>query len=160
MALVDFPGDRSLVGVGLSDAVLYAVPLAEKVDYLNTYYHTEPYLDITDIPAELERTLDFMISSDVFEHVPPPAARAFDGAYRTLKPGGHLLLTVPFTNDDETVEHFPELHEFEIYGLPGRPGAGQPQPVGSSVGPRGPRLPRGRRRHAGDAGVRSGRAGP
>ena len=115
MPLVHFPVDRSIVGVGLSDAPIYAGRLAERVDYLNTYYHIDPYLDITAPPPELEGTLDFMISSDVFEHVPPPASQAFDGAYRTLKPGGHLLLTVPFTNEDATVEHFPDLHEFEVY---------------------------------------------
>lgn len=120
MPLTDFPIDRSIVGVGLSDAAVYAGPLAERVDYLNTYYHTDPYLDITAPPPELDAALDFMISSDVFEHVPPPAARAFDGAFRTLKPGGHLILTVPFGNQAATREHFPDLHDFEIYPFDGK----------------------------------------
>ena len=117
--LTEFPVDSSIIGVGLSDAAIYAGPLAGKVGYHNTYYHTEPYLDITDPGPEIECSLDFMISSDVFEHVPPPVSRAFEGAFRCLKPGGHLLLTVPFTNDDLTIEHFPDLHTYDVIDLEG-----------------------------------------
>ncbi len=120
MPLSDFPVDQSIVGVGLSDAPVYAGPLPAKLDYLNTYYHTDPYLDITAPPPELDGALDFMISSDVFEHVPHPVSRAFEGAYRTLKPGGHLVFTVPFGNQAETREHFPDLYDFEIYDFKGR----------------------------------------
>jgi hypothetical protein len=44
----------------------------------------------------------------VLEHVEPPVQRAFDGLFAILKPGGTLILTVPYT-DGATVEHFPEL---------------------------------------------------
>src|SRR5262249_1582277 len=31
-----------------------------------------------------------------------------------LKPGGHLIFTVPFTNEPATTEHFPELHDYRV----------------------------------------------
>ncbi len=49
-------------------------PLAEKFDYRKTFYYQEPRLDISD--AKLARNLidssDFIIFSDVFEHLVPP----------------------------------------------------------------------------------------
>ena len=113
--LPDFPTDKSISGIGMSDWDGYALPLAEKLDYKNTFYHQEPRLDITDIPDELVETLDFVISTDVFEHVLSPVSRAFVNTYRLLKPGGAFIFTVPFTLENEhTVEHFDSLHDFEI----------------------------------------------
>ena len=117
IALPDFPLRKDIKGVGLSDWVGYAVPFAEKLDYTNTYYHTDPFLDITKVPDAMAGTCDFVVSTDVFEHVTPPVARAFDGALRLLKPGGTLVLTVPFALEvTYTKEHFPHLHKFEIEG--------------------------------------------
>lgn len=114
LALRDFPHDRGIRGIGLSDWTGYAGPLAERLDYTNTWFHAEPRLDITDIPDAMVGSCDFLVSTEVFEHVAPPAQRAFDGARRLLKPGGVMVLTVPFDHLNGTVEHFPELHEFEI----------------------------------------------
>ncbi len=55
---------------------------------------------------------DLLITSDVYEHVPPPRHIAFVNSYHLLKPGGFLLLTVPYTMLAITVEHFPHLHQF------------------------------------------------
>ena len=58
---------------------------------------------------------DFIISSDVLEHVAPPIGVAFDHLYKLLNPGGFLILTVPFQTDaTETVEHFPNLFEYKL----------------------------------------------
>lgn len=108
------PLRRDLVGIGLSDVATYAAPLAERFTYTNTFYHQEPRLDILSVPPELAGRHDFLIASDVFEHVPPPVSRAFQGARRLLGPDGVLILTVPFSLEPATVEHFPDLHAFNI----------------------------------------------
>jgi hypothetical protein len=113
MAIPDFPVRKDVVGVGLSDWPGYARVLVEKFNYANTFYHREPRLDITS-PGDAFSNCDFLISSDVFEHVLSPVQRAFDGAMRVLKPGGTLFLTVPFTNATTTVEHFDEFAEFQV----------------------------------------------
>jgi SAM-dependent methyltransferase len=114
MALPDLPLRKDITGIGLSDATAYAHPLAQKFSYENTFYHTEPRLDIADIDPARAGRYDFIIASDVFEHVAPPVARAFSNARRLLKPGGKLIFTVPFTLESETVEHYPELHDWSI----------------------------------------------
>jgi SAM-dependent methyltransferase len=119
-ALHDLPRTRTLRGIGLSDADAYAIPLAAKLDYVNTYFHAEPRLDIANADLAHYGGCDFIIASDVFEHVVPPVARAFDNACRLLKPGGKLIFTVPFSLDPDTVEHFPDLHEWRIEERDGR----------------------------------------
>lgn len=121
LALRDFPHDKRIRGVGLSDWVGYGNPLAERLDYQNTYFHDEPKLDITEISDEMAGSCDFLITTEVFEHVLSPVQRAFDGARRLLKPGGVMVLTVPF--DDRapaTKEHFPDLHDFSIVEVEGK----------------------------------------
>ena len=115
-ALPDFPRRPDIRGIGTTDWEGYALRLAEKFSYQNTFYHQEPRLDLAavDLAPELIAANDFVISSEVFEHVPPPVGRAFQNVWRMLKPGGVFILTVPFGLQDKTAEHFPELHEFTI----------------------------------------------
>lgn len=112
--LEQLPVRREIRGVGLSDWDEYARRLAERLDYTNTYYHQEPRLDITDVGEHQEGTCDFVISTDVFEHVLAPVSKAFVGARKLLKPGGLLVLTVPYSLDAQTLEHFPHLHEWRL----------------------------------------------
>ncbi len=119
MLLGDFPKDKGIRGVGLSDSPLYSEPLAQKFSYINTYIHQEPFLDIENPPGDYLGVHDFMISADVFEHVLPPASKAFDSAFRLLKPGGHLILTVPYGTSEETIEHFPDVTAFRIVQFDG-----------------------------------------
>jgi SAM-dependent methyltransferase len=116
LALPDFPARRDLRGLGMSDWDGYAERLARVFDYTNTYYHREPRLDITRVPEALCSSFDFVVSSDVFEHVPPPVGLAFENARRLLKPGGVLVFTVPYTKEGRTVEHFPDLYDYRIAG--------------------------------------------
>lgn len=112
--LPEFPVRQDIKGIGMSDWFAYANPLTEKVDYTNTFYEQEPCLDITNIDPELENSLDFLISSDVFEHVAVPVLSAFENAYRLLKPGGVLIFTVPYKKYGITEEFFPNLYDFRI----------------------------------------------
>jgi len=112
-----FPLDKRIRGIGMSDWEGYAVRLAERLDYVNTFYHAQPRLDIADVPESEFGQYDFLISSDVFEHIALIALdRAFSNARKLLKPGGIFLLTVPFDKTGETREHFPRLHDFSIEG--------------------------------------------
>ena len=105
---------KEIVGIGLSDWEGYAEHLSRIFDYTNTFYHTDPFLDIVDVPRKYIGKHDFMISTDVFEHVPPPVGLAFHGAYNALKPGGLLVLTVPFTRGNAGKEHYPHLHNYKV----------------------------------------------
>lgn len=114
LALTDFPTLKGLRGLGMTDSPELAERLAAKFDYTNTFYHQAPRLDITHpSPNDLGR-YDFIVSSEVMEHVPVPVERAFENLYRMLKLEGLLLLTVPYTIDGRTVEHFPHLHQYAL----------------------------------------------
>ena len=114
LVLTDFPARTGIAGLGMSDWHGYAELLAEKLDYVNTFYHQEPRLDITSVSEQFEGRFDFVITSDVFEHVPPPVSLAFSGMFRLLKPGGLVVFTVPWVKASSTAEHFPTLHAYEF----------------------------------------------
>lgn len=114
LSLQDFPKIRRITGLGMSDWEGYAMPLARIFNYRNTYYHQEPKLDITRFDPTLEKAFDFIISSDVFEHVLPPVSKAFENIRKLLRPDGVLIFTVPYSKNEKTVEHFPELYDYRI----------------------------------------------
>ena len=120
LALRDFPFDRRVRGLGLSDWAGYAELLAQRLDYRNSFLDRGLRVDIVDPPEDLLGHFDFLIAADVFQHVPAPVQRAFDGARRLLRPGGLLLLTVPYDPGAPTVEHFDGLHELEVRGEAGQ----------------------------------------
>lgn len=113
LAIDDFPYRPDLVGIGLSDWDGYAVRLAEKLGYTNTFFHKAPLLDITSVAPAQHDAYDFIISSDVFEHICQPVSKAFKNARNLLKPGGIMILTVPYV-DGETREHFPGVCQFSV----------------------------------------------
>lgn len=112
------PPRPDLVGIGMSCWDGYVAPLSHRVAYKNTYYHQEPRVDITNIDPAMVGTLDFIVSSDVFEHVESPVDRAFVNARRLLKPGGVFILTVPYFHPGQpgviTTENFPDIYKWEI----------------------------------------------
>jgi hypothetical protein len=114
LTLADFPRVRSLRGIGLSDASHYAELLAGKLDYRNTFYAREPRLDIANPPTDEFGKYDFLIASEVFEHVVAPVEVAFQNAFHLLMPNGVLLLTVPYSLQPATTEHFNGLQEFGL----------------------------------------------
>lgn len=115
IVLADFPQRRDIVGTGMSDSGRYATQLAEKFRYQNTFYHQEPRLDITmTVPPALAESHDFVISSEVFEHIAPPVQLAFDNVFKILRPGGTFVLTVPYGLIPKTIEHFPSLNTFHV----------------------------------------------
>ncbi len=102
----------------MSDWAELAARLAKRTGYVNTFYDKPPCLDLKNISIDEYETCDYVICSEVLEHVTPPVQPAFDGIYRLLKPGGTLVLTVPY-GGDRTKEHFPLLHEFAFAEIGG-----------------------------------------
>jgi len=121
LMLPQFPEDKTIHGLGMSDWDGYAIPLAQKLGYINTFYHMEPRLDITDAPAKWMGQQKFLISSDVFEHIPVSALdAAFRNSRRLLRDDGVFIFTVPNTKEGETQEHFPRMHDFRIVEQDGK----------------------------------------
>ncbi len=119
LTLPEFPVMKGIRGIGMSDSPALASRLAEKFDYTNSFYHQAPFFDVTKPEAGDEGRYDFILSSEVMEHIPPPAERGFESLCRLLQPDGLLLLTTPYTIDGKTKEHFPDLHEYAL-AAPGR----------------------------------------
>ncbi len=117
MTLVEFPVLKSIRGIGMSDLPELAEKLAVKLDYTNTFYHQAPRLDLTNPDSNDFGRYDFIFSSEVMEHVPPPVELAFENLFRLLKPDGLLVMTTPYTLGGKTKEHFPELHDFTLAAL-------------------------------------------
>ena len=113
LPICDFPNRPDLKGIGLSDWAGYADRLPLKLGYVNTFYHQEPFLDITSVDSARSDEFDFIISTDVYEHICPPISTAFENAYRLLKAGGVMIFTVPYVAGN-TREHFPNVREFSV----------------------------------------------
>lgn len=114
IAIPELPLRPDIVGIDMSGAGCYAKRLVQRIGYTNTFLHKPPRLDITAPSEEWLSRCDFVISSDVFEHVASPVSIAFDNVLRLLKPGGLFVLTVPWTKEGETTEHFPVLADCRI----------------------------------------------
>lgn len=112
--LPEFPTKNSIVGLGISDWESYANILEKKFSYQNTFYHKEPQFDLLSPPPHMIGAFDFVICSDVLEHVIPPVQLAFANLINILKPGGFCILTVPYMHYFCTLEHFPDLYKYEL----------------------------------------------
>lgn len=118
--LPNFPAAPHLRGVGMSEWEGYAHVLGKKFSFTNTYFHQEPRLDITSDDWRHYTDLDFLICSEVFEHVLQPLEVGFVNMRRMLKKGGTLVFSAPFTSAPLTTEHFPGMTEFATLQMNGR----------------------------------------
>ncbi len=112
LPLKKFPRDRKIRGISMSDWGPIAKVLARRFDYRNTFLHREPRLDIMN-PGGFA-PCDFIVASEVMEHVPPPVQTAFDNLARLLKPNGFVVFSSPWESTGETIEHFPDLHDWQV----------------------------------------------
>jgi SAM-dependent methyltransferase len=115
LPLRDFPFRKKIHGLGLSDPQSIADVLSKRFSYRNTCYHREPRFDIMETAGEAE--FDFIVASEVFEHVRPPVQTAFDNLARLLNPGGFAVFSSPWESEGDTVEHFPRLHDWQLVRL-------------------------------------------
>lgn len=118
--LKKWPVRKNISGLGMSDWHGYAKLLSKKFGYENTFYDRRPHLDIMNLTEKYLGKYDFVISSDVFEHILHPLQQGFDNLFRMLKPGGHLVFSVPYTRTAETIEHYPGLRDYEILNFRGK----------------------------------------
>ncbi len=115
MTLQEVPKLKQVRGLGMTDWWGYDGILSDRFTYSNTFYDREPRLDILHPGPEHTGQYDFILSSEVFEHVHPPVEEAFANVVRLLKPNGFFILTVPYVADEDvTVEHFPSLNDYKI----------------------------------------------
>ena len=114
MPISDFPYSTSVHGIGMSDSTVYAKRLEKKFSYINTFFHKDPFLDINNPDIKYMNSADFVISSDVFEHVPPPINIAFENLFNMLKDKGLVVFSVPYNTTGDTLEHYPDLNDFKI----------------------------------------------
>jgi Skp family chaperone for outer membrane proteins len=97
----------------MADQAECASLLESRFDYRNTFFHEAPRFDISQPPEE-GGIFDFILAGDIFEHVAPPVERSLANACALLKPHGFLAMTVPYSLEATTREHFAELHEFGL----------------------------------------------
>jgi SAM-dependent methyltransferase len=110
-----FPSRKKLRGLGMSDPQPIANVLSKRFDYRNTFYHREPRFDIMEAAGEAE--FDFIVASEVFEHVQGPVQAAFNNLARLLRPGGFAIFSCPYETEGDTIEHFPDLHDWQLARL-------------------------------------------
>jgi hypothetical protein len=111
--LSDFSSVKSIAGLGLTDPEPLATELAARFNYRNTYLTSEPKFDIRFDPSPLGK-LDFLIASEVFEHVESPVSDAFHNAARLLRENGILLLTTPWIWEGNPATAIPELTDWTL----------------------------------------------
>src|SRR5215207_4562954 len=81
---------------------------------VDTFYDRSPHLDIMNLTEKYLGKYEFVISTDVFAHILGPVQQSYDNLLRLRKPGGHPVFSVPYTRSAQTIEHYPDLHEYEI----------------------------------------------
>jgi len=96
-------------GIGCSDDPVLAAAFSAQFDYLNTYLHRAPKVDLCEPPAALRGQLDFIVCSDVLEHVPPVPERALAGMVSLLGLAGVAVLSVPMSMQGATREFYPGM---------------------------------------------------
>ena len=120
LILADMPSNLAITGLGFSDSEIYAPSLRRIFAYENTYLDQTPQLDITNA-ASCEKYLpvDFVVCSDVFEHISPPVPEAFANLRSLLRKTGVLVFSVPTIAAKETVEHFPSFFQTRVVNVGG-----------------------------------------
>ncbi|MBK6677681.1 MAG: hypothetical protein IPG52_12990 [Rhodocyclaceae bacterium] len=122
VTLPEFPVSKEIVGIGMSDWEGYARSLEQCFAYTNTFYHQPPHLDITDVSEEMAGRADFLLSSDVFEHIPGFALGVRLQECQTPVARQGLLPVHRSVCQDRWApgNTFPRLHDFRIITTAGK----------------------------------------
>ena len=117
LPLSEFTVRREIRGIGLTDPARLAVAFGRSFQYRNTFLDREPRFDVRTDASPIG-PLDFLIASEVFEHIEPPVLSAFRNAASLLKDSGILLLTVPWVWEGR--EPLPELYDWKLHQADGQ----------------------------------------
>jgi SAM-dependent methyltransferase len=104
LPVFSWPLRKELVMLESSARGPHPVMLAEKFDYYGTEFDPTRVASSPRYYADFQNlhygdgTFDIVIASDVFEHIRDDR-KALGDIYRVLKPGGSLLMTVPYNHD-------------------------------------------------------------
>lgn len=109
------PENKKIRGIGISDSPVYSELLAAKFSYINTCYHSEPFLDVESRSSFLDyKPIDFIVCNDVIEHTLLPPAEVIPILYEALQPGGVLILCAPTYRLSHHIEKYPSFEGFEV----------------------------------------------
>ena len=102
--------------VGLSDWKDFGKHMTAslKIRYQNTYMHKYPRLDICSPKKNWFDSAEVLNSSDVFEHTLPPFEDSLIGSRNILKKNGVLILTMPWTTNQSSLEHYPWMKSYRV----------------------------------------------
>lgn len=112
--LARWPENRAFVCANVGDIGNAKDRLAQKVTFVEPPIDAshEPFLRLNGMPKGMTGTADAVVCSEVLQHVVP-----FRGTLawlnKLLKPGGLLILTVPY-GFEPTKEFFPKLHQWTV----------------------------------------------
>lgn len=106
--------DWSRIGLGISDDITLSSKLSTKFSYSNSYFDTYPYLDIREIPFRAKNQFEFVVCSDVLEHIDIDLPSAISGLRSLLKVNGFLVASVPIIKDAKHKDFYPSMQTFTI----------------------------------------------
>lgn len=126
LPLIGWPKNKMIRMLEASGRSSYPMILREKFEYYNTEYNSEsdltqkPFTRFADIQklAYPDEQFDYVIASDVFEHVRDDE-KAFHEVFRVLKTNGVFIMTVPYQHDwAETLVRVKTEGERDVFVLP------------------------------------------
>ncbi len=118
MPILEFPRSGKSI-MSMSEFANVEQRLSLRENFINTWLHQEPFLDIVAKVEEPE-VHDIILSGEVFEHVKRPVETTFHNLAQLPVPGGVLVLSIPYANMEGTIEHFPPISSFQIDTVDGR----------------------------------------
>jgi hypothetical protein len=101
---------KDKVGIGMSGTSIYADSIPRICSCKNYYYQQEPRLLVTDLSDWCSDPLDFVITSDVFEHLLYMVDVAFMNLRRLLKSSGVVVFSAPYNVYGATLGHFTDFN--------------------------------------------------
>lgn len=106
--MLELDPDQRRYGLGISDNPEMAKFFRRCFNYSNSELDVNPIVDLLNPPESLSGLYDFVICSDVLEHVPPSPDRAIVSLASFLRPGGIAMVSVPVSGGD-TDEYYPGI---------------------------------------------------